>query len=130
MAPSSPRSGTRAAIRGGTEVVPAENEMSARASASSRASMSSRPSTCARLKYRTLFTIRLETSLDGVLRERAARLDQRVRSFRRVDVAIRIDGDAFARRALVHPVFALEGRDERRDAIFVERPDAHAVTPV
>src|SRR3977135_2832817 len=58
MAPMSPRSGTRATIRGGTDVVPAESAMSARASASRRTSTSSRPSTCARLKYRMRFTRR------------------------------------------------------------------------
>src|SRR5947208_15969351 len=67
MAPISPRSGTRATIRGGTDVVPAENEMSARASASSRTSTSSRPSTCARLKYRMRFTRRSQRLHPGLV---------------------------------------------------------------
>src|SRR5262245_52172765 len=69
-------------------------------------------------------------STNGVFGERAARLGQRVRSFRGVDVPVRVDGDAFTGRPLIHAVFALERRDERGDAILVERTDAHAVAPV
>src|SRR3954454_6454320 len=69
-------------------------------------------------------------SLDGVLGERAAGLGQRIRPFRRIDIAIRIDRDPFTCRALIHTIVALEGRDESGDAIFVEETDTHAVTPV
>src|SRR5215470_10272854 len=67
---------------------------------------------------------------DGVLRERAARLGYRIRPFGGVDVAVGVDGHALARRALIHPVVAFERRDERGDAVFVDRADPDAVTPV
>src|SRR5262245_42471910 len=68
--------------------------------------------------------------LHGVLGERAPRLRQRVRPLSRVDIALRVDRDAFASRPLIHAVFAFEGWNERGDAILVERTDAHAVAPV
>src|SRR6266403_2444237 len=67
---------------------------------------------------------------DGVLRERAARLDDRVRSFGCVDVAVGIDGHALARRALIYPVVAFERWDEPGDAVLIDRADPDAVTPV
>src|SRR5438093_4311072 len=67
---------------------------------------------------------------DGVLGERAARLEYRVRPFGGVDVAVGVDGHTLARRALIHPIVAFERRDESGDAIFVDRADPHAVTPV
>ena len=63
--------------------------------------------------------------LHRVLRERSTGLHERVRSFGRVDIAVRVDRDAFAGRPLIHAVLTLEGRDERGDPIFVDRPDAH-----
>src|SRR5262245_8742120 len=65
-----------------------------------------------------------------VLREGATRLNDGVRSLGRVYVAVGIDRHAFTRRTLVHAIFAIEGRDERHDAILVHRSDAHAVVPV
>src|SRR5438477_7489210 len=53
MTPSSPRSATRTAVRGGTEAWPPENATRASASASSIASTSSTRSTSARLRYRS-----------------------------------------------------------------------------
>src|SRR5438445_12809046 len=67
---------------------------------------------------------------DGVLRKRTARLDDRVRPFGGVDVAVGIDGHAFARRALIHPVGAFERWDEPGDAILVDRADPDAIPPV
>src|SRR5215470_9117210 len=67
---------------------------------------------------------------NGVLRERAARLGYRIRPFGGVDVAVGVDGHALARRALIHPVVAFERRDERGDAVRVDRADPDAVTPV
>src|SRR5258707_108662 len=67
---------------------------------------------------------------DGVLRKRAARLGYRVWPFGGVDVAVGVDGHAFARRALIHPVVAFERRDEPGDAVLVDRADPDALTPV
>src|SRR5262247_4250503 len=67
---------------------------------------------------------------DGVLRERAARLGNRVRPFGGVDIAVGIDGRARARRALIHPVLAVERWDEGGDAVLVDRADPDAVMPV
>src|SRR5258705_3264484 len=72
----------------------------------------------------------LEGSLHRVFGKRAARLRERVRSFSRVDVPLRIDGNAFARRSLIDPVVALERGDERDDALLVDRTDADSVSPV
>src|SRR5262249_27685351 len=69
-------------------------------------------------------------SLDGVLGERAARLGDRVRPFGGVDVAVGVDGHALARGALIHTVVAFERRDEPGDAVFVDRADPDAVSPV
>src|SRR5947207_8885068 len=67
---------------------------------------------------------------DGVLGKRAARLEYRVRPFGGVDVAVGVDGDTLARRALIHPVVAFERRDEPGDAVFVDGADPDTVTPI
>ena len=67
---------------------------------------------------------------DGVLRECAARLGNRIRPFGGVDVAVGIDGHALARCALIHPIVAFERWDEPGDAVLVDRADPDAVTPV
>src|SRR5260370_9342974 len=66
---------------------------------------------------------------DGVLGKRAACLGYRVRPFGGVDVAVGVDGHALARRALIHPVVALERRDKPGDPGFVDLADPDAVTP-
>src|SRR5204862_6722790 len=67
---------------------------------------------------------------DEVLGKGAARLGYRVRPFGGVDVTVSVDGHTLARRALIHPVVAFERRDEPGDAVFVDRTDPDAVTPV
>src|SRR5262245_16154863 len=65
-----------------------------------------------------------------VLRERAARLHERVRAFGREYGAVRIHRDSLARHALTVPFLALERRDVRGHAILRPRTDAHTVAPV
>src|SRR5258707_5918695 len=68
-------------------------------------------------------------SLNRVFRERPSRLLNRVWSFGGVDVAVRIHRHAFARRALIPAVLAVERRDESRHAVFVYRTDPDDVVP-
>src|SRR4051812_31362309 len=95
---------------------------------------SRKPRSTNRALPRLTVTCRILTGIslprDGVLRKRAARLDDRVRPFGGVDVAVGIDGHAFARRALIHPVFAFERWDEPGNAILVDWADPDAITPV
>ena len=56
-------------------------------------------------------------------------MGQRVRPFGGIDVAVGVDGHALARRALIHPVAAVERRDEPGDAVLVDRADADAIAP-
>ena len=67
---------------------------------------------------------------DGVFRERAARLNERVRPFGGVDVAFGINRHAFTSCTLIHPVGAFERRDEAGHTILIDRADPDAVTPV
>src|SRR6266550_4979161 len=68
MTPSSPRSATRTAVRGGTEAWPPENATRASASASSIASTSSTRSTSARLRYRSSPTAAMINAVGEFLR--------------------------------------------------------------
>src|SRR6266550_1819436 len=68
MTPSSPRSATRTAVRGGTEAWPPENATRASASASSIASTSSTRSTSARLRYSSSPTAAMINAVGEFLR--------------------------------------------------------------
>src|SRR5688572_13027696 len=68
--------------------------------------------------------------LHRVLRERTAGLRQRVRALGGVDITLCIHRDAFAGGSLIDAIWPLERRDERRNAVFIQRTDAHAVSPV
>ena len=70
-------------------------------------------------------------SFDDVFREcPATRPRQRVRTLRRVDVAVRVDRHTFTRRALVRPAIMGETWDVAHDPVLVQGSDAHPVHPV
>jgi hypothetical protein len=65
-----------------------------------------------------------------VFGERPASLCKGIRPFSRVYVAIGIDGNAFAHRALIYAVLPIEWQGESCNPIFVNRTDPNAVAPI